>query len=57
MSAPDNERWKSLCEQASQEKDPERLMQLVEEINTILGSHAPRDDAEKVSSTKSKDAA
>lgn len=57
MSAPNQERWKSLCEEAAQEKDSDRLMQLVKEINTILGGDAPRDDAEKVPSTKSKDAA
>ena len=30
------ERWKELCEQASVEQDPERLMELVSEINRLL---------------------
>jgi len=37
LSGRNDERWKSLCEQASQEKDPERLMELVNQINRILG--------------------
>jgi hypothetical protein len=52
-----DERWKSLCEQASQEKDPNRLMELVQEINTILGGEAPEGGAEKLPSTTAKDAA
>ena len=30
------ERWMELCEQASKEQDPNKLMNLVEEINRIL---------------------
>ena len=30
------ERWMRLCEQAVTEEDPERLMELVSEINRIL---------------------
>jgi len=57
LSAPNQERWKSLCEKASQEKDSDRLMELVKEINTILSGEPPSDGAEKKPSTKSKDAA
>jgi hypothetical protein len=30
------EQWQILCEQAAKEKDPERLMKLVEQINRLL---------------------
>ena len=30
------ERWKELCELAAQEQNPERLMELVAEINRLL---------------------
>jgi hypothetical protein len=30
------ERWMDLCAQASKEQDPERLSQLVQEINNLL---------------------
>jgi hypothetical protein len=30
------ERWVELCEQASKEQDPTKLMSLVEEINCLL---------------------
>jgi hypothetical protein len=30
------ERWMELCEQASKEQDPTKLMKLVEEINRLL---------------------
>lgn len=30
------ERWMELCERASHEQDPTKLMQLVEEINRLL---------------------
>ena len=30
------ERWRKLCEQAAKELDPEKLLQLVKEINAIL---------------------
>jgi hypothetical protein len=30
------ERWKTLCERAFQERDPKVLMRLVEEINQLL---------------------
>ena len=36
MEGEARERWLSLCEQAASEQDPERLMELVSEINRIL---------------------
>lgn len=30
------QRWRKLCEQAAKELDPEKLLQLVKEINAIL---------------------
>ena len=31
-----DERWKSLCEQASVEQDPQKLIELIKEINYLL---------------------
>jgi hypothetical protein len=36
MEGEARERWLSLCEQAASEQDPERLMELVSEINRTL---------------------
>jgi hypothetical protein len=36
MQGQQKELWKELCEQASTEQDPERLMQLIEQINKLL---------------------
>ena len=30
------ELWKTLCEEAANEQDPERLLELVKEINNLL---------------------
>jgi hypothetical protein len=30
------ERWKQLCEQASKEQDPKKLIELTRQINTLL---------------------
>ena len=32
----EHERWRNLCEQAANEQDLERLLQLVREINRLL---------------------
>lgn len=37
-----NERWKELCEQASKEQDPEKLHQLIKEINDLLEAKQQR---------------
>jgi hypothetical protein len=36
MKDKDREHWMELCEQASNEPDPERLLQLVQQINAEL---------------------
>jgi hypothetical protein len=37
-----NERWKQLCEQASREQDPKRLVELITEINKLLDAKRHR---------------
>ena len=37
------ERWRKLCEQAEHEQDPERLLELITEINRILGDPQDRE--------------
>jgi hypothetical protein len=32
----DNPRWRGLCDQASKEQDPKKLIALIKEINDIL---------------------
>jgi hypothetical protein len=39
-----NELWKDLCEQASKEQDPEKLHQLIKEINDLLEAKQQRLD-------------
>ena len=36
MQGPLKERWMELCEQAANELDPAKLLQLVTEINNLL---------------------
>ena len=36
MKGPLRERWMHLCEQAAIEQDPQKLMELINEINRIL---------------------
>jgi hypothetical protein len=36
MQGETRERWQTLCQQAANEKNPERLMVLIEEINELL---------------------
>jgi hypothetical protein len=40
MNDQDGERWRILCEQAANEKDPAKLLALVQEINRILEAKA-----------------
>ena len=40
----DKERWLKLCEQAAIEQDPKKLIELVEEINRLLGEKQNRLD-------------
>ncbi len=36
MDAIQQDRWRVLCEQATREEDPKKLIALVQEINTLL---------------------
>jgi len=36
MQGANQERWRELCEQASVEQDPDKLLELVKEINRLL---------------------
>jgi hypothetical protein len=36
MQGERGERWRKLCAQAAEEQDPDRLMELVGEINALL---------------------
>jgi hypothetical protein len=36
MKGETRERWRVLCEQAANEQDPEKLMEIVKEINELL---------------------
>jgi len=42
MIGRNNERWRQLCEQASVEQDPEKLLNLVREINRLLDEKQAR---------------
>jgi hypothetical protein len=42
MQGETRERWQRLCEQAANEKNPERLMALIEEINQLLEAKEQR---------------
>ena len=42
MQGQTRDRWVELCEQAATEKDPLRLLQLVEEINKLLSEKEER---------------
>ena len=36
MQGKTRERWQDLCEQAANEQDPRKMLELVEEINRLL---------------------
>jgi len=36
MQGENRERWRKLCEEAEKERDPQRLMELIDEINRLL---------------------
>jgi hypothetical protein len=42
MQGVNNERWKLLAEQAAVERDPEKLMELVKEIDELLAKKQDR---------------
>jgi hypothetical protein len=60
LENPGRERWQSICEQIAQERDSDRLMRLIEELNQLLQAREQRagsirSKAENVS-TKDPDA-
>jgi hypothetical protein len=42
MQGESRERWQKLCEQAAVEQDPQRLMELINEINSLLSEKEER---------------
>jgi hypothetical protein len=42
MQGKTKERWMSLCEQAAQEQDPDKLMELLQEITMLLDQKQER---------------
>jgi hypothetical protein len=42
MQGEDLERWQSLCHEAAGEKDPERLMELIREIDRMVAQKEKR---------------
>jgi hypothetical protein len=42
MQGETGERWRKLCEQAAIEQDPQKLLQLTEEINRLLEAKEER---------------
>ena len=42
MQGETGERWKKLCEQAASEQDPARLLELIQEIDRLLGEKDKR---------------
>jgi len=51
MEGKTKERWAELCEQAAKEQDPNRLMQLVQEINKLLIEKEERLASQRTSQT------
>ena len=47
MQGPVKERWQHLCEQAAIEQDPQKLLELVREINKLLGEKQNRLNAKQ----------
>jgi len=42
MQGPTRERWEELCEQAANEQDSDKLLELVKEINRLLAEKQDR---------------
>ena len=49
MEKETKERWRKLCERAAAEQDPQKLMELVEEINRILEEEQKRRERQRSS--------
>lgn len=46
MIGKDKERWRELCKQASVEKDPKKMLELIKEINRLLDEKQARLEGE-----------
>lgn len=53
MQGEVKQRWQLLCEEAANEKDPDRLLALVREINRLLERKEERLSARKSQPTES----
>ncbi|MGC1630043.1 MAG: hypothetical protein WA735_24530 [Candidatus Acidiferrales bacterium] len=42
MQGKTRERWEELCEQAANEQDPAKMLEIVAEINRLLGAKYDR---------------
>jgi hypothetical protein len=49
------ERWMKLCAEAANEKDPDRFLELIKEINNLLEAKRLRFSGKKVDSQPSND--
>jgi hypothetical protein len=52
MRGQNRERWKELCEQAANEQDPEKLLELTAEIDRLLSEKYDRIAGEKQEEAK-----
>jgi hypothetical protein len=50
MQGPIKERWQELCEQAANEQDPAKMLELVAEINRLLEEKQRRLDSKVTTS-------
>jgi hypothetical protein len=55
MQGQQKERWRELCQLAAQEQHPERLMELVTEINRILEQEEQRRVAARKQEAENED--
>ena len=56
LDGPIKERWMQLCERAANEKDPAKVLELVQEINRLLEEKERRLNFQKASVTGSRTA-
>ncbi len=56
MLGEKKERWQELCEQAAQEQDPEKLSQLVAEIDRMLQEKQDRLERKQILGTSTPEA-
>ena len=51
MNGELGERWRDLCSQAAQEQDPDRLMELIHQINEMLEEKEQRLKRQRIGAT------